>query len=225
MKCNLAVFKAMFLVFISFGVCPMYADDHPDPVQDTNPKLVKKGAMPSEDRWKEEDVKKYLALPYITSTNDDLGASIVDIASKLEAVQKVGSYQIGKDKNRSLKLNIGSGEISFDLREKDMSVFYVTVHDGTSWNSACDKLFINIISTVEMWNKIPEHYKVQKSKDTYVMYRSGKNPQKWHFDLKKRFVISVYSKTRKEDAQSNEDAVAQIDQVIWNLDAIIKEKE
>ena len=225
MKCNLVACQATFLVIIFFGICPMYADDHLNPVKDTKTKLVKKGAVPSEDRWKEEDVKEYLALPYITSTNDVVGDSIVDIASKLEAVQKVGSYQIGKDKNSSLKLNNGSGEMSFDLREKDVSVFCVTVYDSKSWNSACDKLFIYITSTVEMWNKIPEHYKIQKSNDTYVIYRSGKNPQKWHFDLKKRFVISVYSKTRHEDAKSTKDAIAQIDQVIRKLDAIIEEKE
>ncbi len=203
----------------------MYADDPPSPVKDMKPKLVKRGAMPSEDRWKEEDVKEYLDLPYITSTNDVISASIVNIASKLEAVQRIGSYQIVMDKNRPLKLNNGLVEISFDLREKNMSVFYVTVNDCKSWNSACDKLFKYITSTVAMWNKIPEYYKIKKSDNTYMIYRNGKNPQKWHFDLKKRFVIGVYSKNRQADAISNEDAIAQIDQVIRKLDAIIEGKE
>lgn len=225
MKCNLVAYQATFLVFIFFGVCPMYADDHPNPVKNTKPKLVKRGAMPSENRWTEEDVREYLALPYITSTNDVVRASIVDVAGKLEAGQKIGSYQIGNEKNCPLKLNDGLGEISFDLREKNMPVLHVAINDSKSWNSACDKLFEYITSTVQMWNEIPEHYRIQKSNDTYVIYRSGKNPQKWHFDLKKRFVISVYSKTRQEDAKSTENAIAQIDQVIKRLDAIIEEKE
>jgi hypothetical protein len=203
----------------------MYADDKPEPVKDKKYKVLKKGGVICGDRWEEGDVKDYLALPYMTTTNDVVSISIDDIASKLEAAQGIGKYQIVKDQKHPFKLNRELGDISFELREKDKAVFHVVVHDYKSWNSVCDKVFSYLTSTVAMWNKIPEYYTVKKSNDKYVISRNGKNPQKWYFHLKKRFVILVYTKVRQEDTKSKENAIAQIDQVIRKLDAIIDDKK
>lgn len=200
----------------------MYADDKPKPVEDKKPKMG--GGVISAHRWEEEDVKKYLDLPYITSTNNVVSISIDDIASRLEAVQVVGKYRIVEDKNRSFKSNNkGLNGISFALRGEDELALQVTVHDYQSWNSACDKLFKYITSTVAMWNNIPDYYTVKKSTDIYTITRNGKNPQKWHFELQKMFAISVYSKVRQEETKGEEKTIAQIDEVIRRLAAIIED--
>lgn len=220
MRFNLVTYQAILFLFIFSGVFSVYADD--------KPKLFKKGGVPYENLWKERDVKNYLDLPYLTSTDDIVSVSTDDIVSKLEAVQGIGKYQIIKDKNRPFKLNNKELDaISFDLRGEDSSVFHVTVYDYQSWNSACDKLFRYITGTVAMWNKIPDYYAIKKSDDIYTITRKVKNPQKWHFDLKKRFVIGVYSKVRQESTKSEEKTIAQIeiDQVIQRLVAIIEGKD
>lgn len=210
-----------FLIFS--GVVSVHADDKPKSVNGQKPKLVKRGGVSPEDRWKEGDVKEYLALPYLASTNYVVGLSIDDIASKLEAMQVVGNYRIVEDKNRSFKSNNkGLNGIVFVLLEEDETAFHVTVHDSQSWNSACDKLFKYITSTVAMWHKIPDYYTVKKINDIYTITRNGKNPQKWHFDLKKMFAISVYSKIRQEDTKGEEKIIEQIDQVIREI-AVITE--
>jgi hypothetical protein len=212
----------MLLVVDLFGVFLVHAEDNPKLVKD---KLVKRGGAPSEDLWDEGDVKTYLALPYITSTAAGSSIPINEIASKLEAVQEIGGWQIGKDENHPFKLNRKSNDISFELRKKNVPVFHVNIYDCQSWNGACDKLFRYITSTVAMWNKIPEYYTIEKSDAIYVIARNGKKPQKWHFDLEKRFIIGVYSKVRQENSKSKENAIAQIDKVIREIDTIIEGKK
>jgi hypothetical protein len=200
----------MLFLLVFSGVLPVHADD--------KPRLFKRGGVPHKDRWKEADVKNYLRLPYLTS--------IDDIANRLEAVQSIGEHRIVKNKNRPFKPDgKKSGTISFELHGDKSSVFHVTVYDHQSWNSACDKLFGHATSTIAMWNKIPDYYSVKRNNDTCTITRNGKYPQKWHFELKKLFAIGVFSKVRQENAKSEKEAIAQMDQAIQRLVAVIDGKD
>jgi hypothetical protein len=225
MKLNLINSQAILLAFFSFGVCSMYADDKREPLGEDKPHPIKQGGLSSEDLWDERDVKEYLNLPYVKEEGDVGGISADDIASTLKTAQTLGKYQIGKDPEGSPELVRKPGAVSFKLREEDKVAFHVTVHGSQSWNRVFDELFKYITHTVDLWNRIPEYYKVMKGDGIYVVTRDGKNPQKWHFDLKERLVIVVYSGVPQEDAVSQENAAAQIDQVIGDLKAIIDDRK
>jgi len=221
MKCNLLCGQALLLVFLFFGVCWMYADEQRELLEEKKPPLVRRGGLSSEDRWKEGDVKEYLALPYVTRRRDVGGISIDDITNAIKSAQLLGQHQIHKNQEGSPELIERPGAISFKLRENDKVVFHVTVHESESWNRVCDELYKYVTTTVDLWNKIPEYYKVTKDENRYVVSRGGNNPQKWHFDLKKRLVVIVYSEVRQEDAENKENTAAQIELIIGDLDALI----
>lgn len=217
MKRYLVVNRAVLFLLFVLAASAVRAEDMP--------KVLKRGGLPSDTRWKEEDVRKYLNLPWLASVNGIVGLSMNDIAGRLEAVQGLAGYQLVKDSNRPYK--VSSNElpvIAFELRGEELPGLQVQVYDYQSWNALCDKLFKYITGTVELWNNIPDYYAKEECGDAYMLTRKGRRIQKWRFALKKLYVIAVDVVPVQENAKSEEKAVAEIDKVIQELVSAIEGK-
>ncbi|MCG2678346.1 MAG: hypothetical protein L6455_00015 [Kiritimatiellae bacterium] len=218
MKRHLVVYRAVLFLFAVLAAFAVRAED--------KPKVLKRGGIPYDTLWKEEDVRKYLNLPRLASVDGIVGLSMNDISGRLEAVQGLAGYQPVKNNNRPYK--VSSNElpvITFELRGEELPSLQVRIYDYQSWNAMCDKLFKYITSTVELWNNIPDYYAREERGDAYTLTRKGRQSQKWHFALKKLYVITVDVVPLQENAKSEEKAVAEMDKVIRELVGAIEGKE
>ena len=218
MKLHLVVYRAVLFLFAVLAAFAVHAED--------KPKVLKRGGLPYDTLWKEEDVRKYLNLPRLTSVDGIVALSMNDISGRLEAVQGLAGYRLVKDSNHPYKVN--SNElpvIAFELRGQGLPGLQVRVYDYQSWNALCDKLFKYITGTVELWNNIPDYYAREERGDVYTLTRKGRQSQKWQFALKKLYVIAVDVVPVQENTKSEEKAIAEIDKVIRELVSAIEGKE
>jgi len=216
-KPSLAFFHTLLFTFALLGIIAVRADD--------GPKVLKRGGLPYEDLWKEADVKTYLNLPQLASMDGIIGLSMDEISKRVEAVQGVAGYKLVKD--NSFSFTLSSNElpvITFELRAEQLPGFHVSIYDFRSWNDVCGKLYKYITTTIELWNKIPDYYAVERGDAAYTLTRKGRKPQKWHFASKKLYIIAVESRAAQEDAKSEENAFAEINDVIRKLVAVIDDK-
>jgi hypothetical protein len=213
MKRNLAIYNVVLLTFLGiFAVC---AEDKSI--------VLKKNGLSYVDMWNEKDVEKYLNLPRLNSKEGIVGVSINDIARRFEAVQTLAGFQLVKD-NDSLSM-VKSNDypvIAFELRRKDFPVIKVNVYDYKSWNILCDKLYKHITNTIDLWNKIPNYYTTEVRNDTYTLIRSGNQTQKWQFDLKQHYIISLNAITSNTTNATDVKVLVEMDNMLLELVNIIK---
>lgn len=217
MKRKLAVYHVSLFFFALLGVFGVCADD--------KPKVQKEGGMPNRDLWKEEDVKKYLSLPWLASMDGIVGLSMNEIGRRVETAEGIAGYEFVKDNNRRFKLsNNKFPVISIELRGEGLPVLHVSVYDYRSWNDLCDNLFKYITGTVDLWNKIPDYYTKEEHPDAYTLTRKGGKAQRWHFALKNRYMISVDAGLTQGGPKSEEKVIAEMEKVVKELGRVLESK-
>jgi hypothetical protein len=214
MNHTLMVRHVSILIFSILGMFAGYAEE--------KPVLSKRGGIPSDKRWKEADVIAYLRLPRLASMEGKVGLSMDEISRRIESAQSLVGYQPAKNSNDLLRLRSTQiPVVSLELRGEERPTLHVSVYDYRSWNTVCDRLYEYIKSSFSLWNVIPEAYTVKETENEYDLIRTGGDVQKWHFNLKKLYVIAVDVVPAQENAKSEEKAIAEIDKVIRELVRVI----
>lgn len=187
------------------------------------PELSKKGGIPSENRWKSEDVKSFLNLPFLTDPVQKT-ISIENIISITKISKEIGAYQLKDFKevySKTDKEKIIAA--SFSLYDNSSSVFRVTVYDIDSWNIVCENIYEYITGTVALWNDIPKYCVIENNNNIYSIAYKGTNPQKWCFLKNEQFVIYIESDFSHQKNQTETTVkLNEIDQVIKSIVATIK---
>lgn len=215
MKHKLTVLHAPVLIFTILGVFAVYAEE--------KPVVLKRGGIPYENMWKEEDVNAYLRLPRLAAMDGKVGLSMDEISKRIESAQSLAGYQPAKNNNDPFRLRSSQIPVtSLELRTEEGPVFYVNVYDYRVWNDVCDKLFRYITSTVELWHSIPDYYAREEAENEYTLTRTDGKVQKWYFSLKGLYVIAVEAGPVQKRVISEDKVISEVDKVLRELVSLIE---
>jgi len=215
MKHELLCLHASVLIFTILGVFAVYAEE--------NPVVLKRGGIPYENMWKEEEVNAYLRLPRFASTDGKVGFSMEEVSKRIESAQSLAGYQPVKKTNDLFRLRSSQIPVaSLELRGADRPDLHVSVYDYRAWNILCDKLFEYITVSFSLWNIIPEAYAVEADENVYVLARTGGKVQKWYFSLKGIYVIGIHAEPVQKSLISEENVMSEVDKMIQELVGLIE---
>ena len=205
------------LVAFSLGI--------PSATAEEKPVVSKRGGIPYDEMWAEEDVIAYLRLPMVTDWSSQTRLSIEDISKRIGTARSLAGY-LPFEEQKDL-FNISSSQVpavSFRLSKESRPDILVSVYDYRAWNILCDKIPESIMEVFSLWNVIPEAYTVEAGENEYALTHTGVEVQKTYFFLKSHCIISLAAKAFKEPAANKAEEVAEIDKVVREIVSLIESR-
>jgi hypothetical protein len=174
--------------------------------------------------WKEEDVKKYLKLPYDASETDAASLSF-ERFTKLSGVEQFAVVSDGVEVSDRSQTSLGG--VSFTLLGPDLSVYSVVMFQPTSVKSGCDWILKYVTNTMALWNDIPDYYQVERINNMYILRSTAARPYKsLYYDTGKRLMVEVRYECSYELGNKQYSVIpsvgAQIDQIIDDVVTVLQ---
>ena len=190
------------------------------PIVSFSQQITKAGGLPASQRWGEVEVNNYLATPIFDELDMSLNKSIDEISMSFNNTSTIGGYEIIGSLNAQEEG--GMSFIAFNL-EKDDVKFEVRIDVQGSLENIFQVIYNDITQGVELWNNIPESYKVINTESSYVLETCTTLPGKYFLDLENNILISIFSEKIIEGSEEQTNLLESIDNMLTSIRTIINQ--